>query len=103
MIRFDKNSNFKEIVDNNKLVLFDFRLKDCSRCDTLEQEIEEYLKTNDLLVYSVSVEDNMKLVRSLNIYAAPCLMMYYNHKLYYRNLGTFKFSEFVDKINEIEL
>ena len=103
MIKFDKNSNFKEIVDNNKLVFFDFRLKDCSRCDTLEQEIEEYLKTNDLLIYSVSVEDNMKLVRSLNIYAAPCLMMYYNHKLYYRNLGTFKFSEFVDKINEIEL
>ncbi|MCR5786427.1 MAG: thioredoxin family protein [Acholeplasmatales bacterium] len=96
IIDFTKDLNFKEIVNNNDLVFFDFRMDNCCRCDSLEAQIKDYLKTNDILVYKVDVKENMKLVRSLNIYASPCLMMYKNHELVHRNLGTFSFDEFIE-------
>jgi len=102
MIEFNKDLNFNEIINSNDLVLFYFSQENCTRCKTLELQINEYLNNHDLLVYHVDVKTNMKLIRNLNIYASPCVILYYKKEIKYRNLGLFSFDEvanLIDKIN----
>ena len=102
MLNFSKDLDFNKIINENELVLFDFGQENCTRCKTLEINIENYLKNNNLLVYYVDVKDNMKLVRSKNIYASPCVLIYYKGEQVYKNLGTFDFNEVINKINELK-
>ena len=96
-----KDLDFNEIIKNNKLVIFDFGQENCTRCKTLENNFIEYLKDHDVLVYYGDIMSNMKLVRNRNIYASPCVLIYYNSELVYKNLGTFDFNEIINKVNEL--
>ena len=95
ILEFTKNLDFNQIICSNDLVLFDFKMENCARCESLLNQIKDYLIHNDIKVYIVDVKDNMKLVRKLNIYASPCLLLYKNKELVHRNLGTFNFEEFI--------
>lgn len=102
MIKFSKDLDFNEIINNNELVLFDFGKDNCIKCKRVELSINNYLKDHDLLVYYVDVKENMKLLRSKNIYVSPCLLLYYKGEQVYKNIDTFEFSEIINKINELK-
>ena len=98
MINFDNSQDFNKLINDNNFIIFDFSLKNCPRCEILKNNLSKL--DSNILVYYVQVEDNMKLVRKLNIYASPCIQIYFNSKLVYRNLGTFNFDEVINIINE---
>lgn len=98
-IEFKKQDNLKEIINNNELVLFFFHKDNCARCITLENQIKDYLKTNDILVYSINANNFMNILRNNNIYAIPALLIYKNNELVYRNLGFIDFNQVLSKIN----
>ena len=102
MITYNKNFNFQDIINLNKIVLFDFGQDNCTRCKTLENEIINNKLDEIIPIYYVDVKDNMKLVRSRNIYASPCILIFYKGEQVYKNLGTFDFKEVIDKINTLK-
>lgn len=98
-IDFKKENNFNEIINDNDLVVFFFHKDNCARCITLENQIKDYLKNNDILVYSINAEYFLNILRKNNIYAIPAILVYKNQSLIYRNLGFIDFNDVLSKIN----
>lgn len=97
---FNKNDSYDELIRNNDFIIFKFSSPNCIRCTTLHNNLNSLDK--NVVIYDVSVIDNKNLIRKLNIYAAPCIMIYYKEERVYRNLGLFDFKEvenIIDKYN----
>lgn len=93
MILNYNKENITDIIKENKKVVFFFHKENCARCVTLEREIKNFLQAHDTLVYSVDASDNLSLLRKLNIYAIPALLIYHDAIQVYRNLGYIDFEE----------
>ncbi len=88
---FTKNDSYDDLIYNNDFIIFEFSLPNCTRCKTLHQNLDQV--EEDVAIYDIDIVDNSNLVRKLNVYAGPCLMIYYQGSLVYRNLGLFDFNE----------
>lgn len=95
---FSKIDKYDDLIINNDFIIFEFSLPNCTRCVTLYNNLDSINK--NIIIYQVNALENKNLIRKLNIYAAPCLMIYYKGELVYRNLGTFNFKEVEDIINK---
>ena len=68
------NANFKEVLENNEVVLIDFYANWCAPCRMLGQVLEEILETNpSILVAKVNVDEEGELAQAFNIRSIPQL------------------------------
>lgn len=68
------SANFKEVIENNKVVLVDFYANWCAPCRMLGQVLEEIAETNpNLVVAKVNVDEEGELAQAFNIRSIPQL------------------------------
>ena len=68
------SANFKEVIENNKVVLVDFYANWCAPCRMLGKVLEEIVETNpNLVVAKVNVDEEGELAQAFNIRSIPQL------------------------------
>lgn len=76
------NENFKEVVENNELVVLDFYANWCAPCRMLGQVLEEVAETNpNLLIGKINVDEEGELAQTFNIRSIPQLYICKNGKI----------------------
>lgn len=66
--------NFQEILDNNKVVVFDFYANWCGPCRMLGQVLEEMVANDDLLVVAkINCDEEGELAQAFKIRSIPQL------------------------------
>lgn len=73
---------FNKLVDNNKLVLVDFKAKWCAPCKKMEPILEKIGKESaeKVKVVSVDVDANEAIAKHFKVAALPTLMLFKNSK-----------------------
>ena len=68
------NDNFKEVIENNKIVVIDFYANWCAPCRMLGQVLEEIMESNpELVVAKINVDEEGELAQSFSIRSIPQL------------------------------
>ena len=68
------NDNFKEVIENNKLVIVDFYANWCAPCRMLGQVLEEVLETQpEIVVAKINVDEEGELAQAFSIRSIPQL------------------------------
>ena len=81
-IIYVNNTNFKEVLENNEVVLIDFYANWCAPCRMLGQVLEEIVETNpNILVAKVNVDEEGELAQAFNIRSIPQLYISKNGKI----------------------
>mgnify|MGYP003450801596 FL=1 len=68
------NENFKEVIDENDVVILDFYANWCGPCRMLAQVLEEISETNpDLVIGKINVDEEGELAQAFSIRSIPQL------------------------------
>lgn len=82
MIMYVTKDNFKEVIENNELVVLDFYANWCAPCRMLGQVLEEVSETNpNLVIGKINVDEEGELAQSFNIRSIPQLYISKNGKI----------------------
>lgn len=82
MIIYVTKDNFKEVIENNELVVLDFYANWCAPCRMLGQVLEEVSETNpNLVIGKINVDEEGELAQSFNIRSIPQLYISKNGKI----------------------
>ena len=90
MINWNKESSFSDVINNNKIVIFEFGSESCGACHSIRYKLSEWLEGVDGVEgYYVSVDENMELAAELGIFTSPAVLVYVDGKLTVREAGYF--------------
>lgn len=79
MIVHVTKENFKEVVENNKVVLLDFFATWCGPCRMLTPVLEELSEeVSDVTIVKVDVDQDGALAQRFGIMAVPTMILFEN-------------------------
>ena len=74
--------NFKEVIEQNEVVLLDFYANWCGPCRMLAQVLEEIVEENpDFVIGKINVDEEGELAQSFSIRSIPQLYICKNGKI----------------------
>jgi thioredoxin len=81
--------DFNKLIDSDKIVLVDYYANWCAPCKIMEPYLveisHEYSKNLNLV--RINYDENLPLLRSLEVYGLPVLQLYKDKKLLWSNVG----------------
>lgn len=87
MIVHVTKENFKEVVENNKVVLLDFFATWCGPCRMLAPVLEELDKSMDIVIGKIDVDQDEELAAQFNVSSIPSLFVIKDGKITNKSLG----------------
>lgn len=82
-IIYVNKDNFKEVLENNELVVLDFYANWCAPCRMLGEVLEEVAMANSSLVIGkINVDEEGELAQAFNIRSIPQLYICKNGKVH---------------------
>ena len=90
-------TNFKEAVNSDKVVVVDFYADWCGPCKMLKPVLEE-LSNAGHAIYSVNVDDNKDLATKYHISSIPTVLFFKNGKVVDEFVGLREEEEIQDMI-----
>ena len=101
MAKVATNTNFEELLQDEKLVIVDFWATWCGPCRMLSpllDEVEEEMADN-ISVVKVNVDDADEIAMKYRIMNIPTLLFFKNGQLVDKTVGAMPKNVLVDKIN----
>ena len=101
MAKIATNTNFDELLQEEKLVIVDFWATWCGPCRMLSpllDEVEEEM-ADKIEVVKVNVDDADEVAMRFRIMSIPTLLFFKNGQMVDRSVGAMPKSALVDKIN----
>jgi thioredoxin 1 len=84
----DNNSNFEEILSNNKIVIVDFFADWCGPCQMFSKILEDFAKENqDIFCIKINVDNFSNISQKYNIRSLPTILVFKNKDLISSNVG----------------
>lgn len=87
MIVHVTKENFKEVVENNKVVLLDFWAGWCGPCRMLAPVLEQLDKEMDIVIGKIDVDSEEELAMQFKIQSIPALFVIKDGKITNKSLG----------------
>ena len=101
MAKVATNTNFQELLQDNKLVVVDFWATWCGPCRMLSpilDEVEEEM-ADKISVVKVNVDDADQIAMQYRIMSIPTLLFFKNGQLVDKTVGAMSKNVLVEKIN----
>lgn len=101
MAKVATNTNFQELLQDNKLVVVDFWATWCGPCRMLSpilDEVEEEM-ADKVTVVKVNVDDADQIAMQYRIMSIPTLLFFKNGQLVDKTVGVMAKNVLVEKIN----
>ncbi len=101
MAKVATNTNFDELLEDEKLVIVDFWATWCGPCRMLSpllDEVEEEM-ADKITVVKVNVDDADEIAMRYRIMSIPTLLFFKNGQLVDKSVGAMPKNLLVDKIN----
>ena len=93
------SGNFKEVVNNNEVVLVDFWAPWCGPCRTLGPVIDELSKKHTNKVYKINVDQERELATQFQVRGIPNVMIFKGGKVVESITGVRPPSFYEEKLN----
>lgn len=101
MKNFNLTNDFNKILENNKIVIFQYGSITCAPCHSLKYKLTEWQKENsNIEVYYIPIEDNIELAAQNGILSAPTIEVYIEGKLFVQRSGYFSLDEILNKVEK---
>ncbi|MBO4585534.1 MAG: thioredoxin [Bacteroidales bacterium] len=101
MAKVATNTNFQELLQDNKLVVVDFWATWCGPCRMLSpilDEVEEEM-SDKITVVKVNVDDADQIAMQYRIMSIPTLLFFKDGQLVDKTVGAMPKNTLVEKIN----
>ena len=101
MAKVATNTNFQELLQDNKLVVVDFWATWCGPCRMLSpvlDEVEEEM-SDKISVVKVNVDDADQIAMQYRIMSIPTLLFFKNGQVVDKTVGAMPKAMLIDKIN----
>ena len=101
MAKVATNTNFQELLQDEKLVVVDFWATWCGPCRMLSpvlDEVEEEM-SDKITVVKVNVDDADQIAMQYRIMSIPTLLFFKNGQVVDKTVGAMSKNVLVDKIN----
>ena len=101
MAKVATNTNFEELLQDNKLVVVDFWATWCGPCRMLSpilDQVEEEMQ-DKVTVVKVNVDDADEVAAQFRIMSIPTLLFFKNGQVVDKTVGAMPKNVLVDKIN----
>ena len=100
MILHVTKDNFKEVVENNKVILVDFYATWCGPCRMLGPVLEEISnEKNDVVIGKINVDDSRELANKFGIRSIPTMIVFKNGSEVDRMIGFFKKEDILARLS----
>ena len=101
MAKIATNTNFDELLQEEKLVIVDFWATWCGPCRMLSPLLDEVEaeREDKVVVVKVNVDDADEIAMRYRIMSIPTLLFFKNGQMVDRSVGAMPKSALVDKIN----
>ena len=97
MKNFNLTNDFNKILENNKIVIFQYGSITCAPCHSLKYKLTE---NSNIEVYYIPIEDNIELAAQNGILSAPTIEVYIEGKLFIQRSGYFSLDEILNKVEK---
>ena len=94
MKNFNLTNDFNKILENNKIVIFQYGTITCAPCHSLKYKLTEWQKENS------NIEDNIELAAQNGIFSTPTIEVYIEGKLFIQRSGYFSLDEILNKVEK---
>ena len=91
------NAKFKEIINSNQLILFDFYADWCGPCKMMSpilQEVKGIIK-DDVKIIKINVDQHQDLASHFMVRGVPTLMLFKSGKMLWRQSGVLSTKDLV--------
>ena len=101
MAKVATNTNFQELLQDNKLVVVDFWATWCGPCRMLSPILDEVEAemADKITVVKVNVDDADQIAMQYRIMSIPTLLFFKNGQVVDKTVGAMPKNTLVDKIN----
>ena len=81
--------DFNQFINSEKVVLVDYYAKWCAPCKIMEPYLDEISSefSKNLKLVRINYDENLPLVRSLEVYGLPVLQLYKDKRLLWSHIG----------------
>ena len=94
--------DFNNFIETDKIVLVDYYANWCAPCKIMEPYLDEISNeySNSLELVRINYDQNLPLVRSLEVYGLPVLQIFKDKKLLWSHVGFIEKSLVVDEVKK---